>query len=629
MKLAFSGDLKGLEQGIAICGGELGFETTAEGLPVRLERRPGNIRIVMDGKQAAIGFQETIHFFRALGLFIEALRNQDSFAISEEPQFTMNGAMFDLSRNAVLKIDRIKELLRKMALMGLNVMMLYTEDIYTIADEPYFGYMRGRYSREELAECDEYAGSFGIEMIPCIQTLGHLKQYLKWEAAADLRDTGEILLAGEEKTYQLIEKMIRSASAPYRSKRIHIGMDEAYGAGLGKYLTIHGFRNRYDVMNEHLQKVVAITSQYGLKPMIWSDMYFSLGSKTGNYYDPDAVVPDAAARDIPTEVQLVYWDYYHQEEGFYRNFIKRHQNLGKNPVFAGGIWTWTGMGTNYGRTIATTNAALNACKKEGVPEVFATLWMDDGAENNFFTALLGLQLFAEHGYADRLDSEKLKRRVEFCTGIAYDAFRDLGYLDEIPGCPSGNPESCNPSKYLLWQDLLMGLFDRHTGSRGVTEHYRKLRERMHHHCRQNGQAERIFGVAEELSTVLEIKHDMGIRIKNAYDQKDLPTLKRMVEEQLPELSRRVAALRETHREQWYDTYKPFGWEVLNIRYGGLLAAIDNAAKRLRDYLDGRVDRLEELEAERLFFDGDNRTEAGRLVNCSQYQRIVTAGTLSF
>ena len=62
----------------------------------------------------------------------------------------------------------------KMAVMGLNTLLLYIEDIYEIEDEPYFGYMRGRYTQEELKQVDDYAHALGIEVIPAIQTLAHL-----------------------------------------------------------------------------------------------------------------------------------------------------------------------------------------------------------------------------------------------------------------------------------------------------------------------------------------------------------------------------------------------------------------------------------------------------------------------
>ncbi len=71
-------------------------------------------------------------------------------------------------------------------------------------------------------------------------------------------------------------------------------------------------------------------------------------------------------------------------------------------IFAGDVWTWAVIMINYNKTVEATNSALSACKHEGVEEVFATMLGDNGSETNFFTALLGLQLYAEHEYAEEL-----------------------------------------------------------------------------------------------------------------------------------------------------------------------------------------------------------------------------------
>ena len=91
-----------------------------------------------------------------------------------------------------------------MAVMGLNGLMMYTEDTYDIEELPYFGYMRGRYTMEELRELDDYGDMFGIEMIACIQTLGHLQHALKWDYAGQIKDHHDILLSGEPQTYEFI-----------------------------------------------------------------------------------------------------------------------------------------------------------------------------------------------------------------------------------------------------------------------------------------------------------------------------------------------------------------------------------------------------------------------------------------
>ena len=53
-----------------------------------------------------------------------------------------------------MKVETVKFMMRKMALMGQNAFMLYTEDTYEIEGRPYFGYMRGRYTKDELRELD-------------------------------------------------------------------------------------------------------------------------------------------------------------------------------------------------------------------------------------------------------------------------------------------------------------------------------------------------------------------------------------------------------------------------------------------------------------------------------------------
>ena len=144
--------------------------------------------------------------------------------------------MVDCSRNGVMNISYAKEMIEILSAMGLNVMMLYMEDVYELEGYPYFGYLRGRYSKEELKELDDYAYQFGVELIPCIQTLAHMDQFLYWEEmASKYIDLDNVLNVGSKDVKDLIENIITQLSNTFRSKRIHLGMDEAYNLGRGKY----------------------------------------------------------------------------------------------------------------------------------------------------------------------------------------------------------------------------------------------------------------------------------------------------------------------------------------------------------------------------------------------------------
>ncbi|MDI6619032.1 MAG: beta-N-acetylhexosaminidase [Clostridiales bacterium] len=615
MNLKFYGQIKDLEKGIEIFGRKFGFNVTDDGLPVRVYNTEKNIQVELEDGHASIGFNKKIHFFRALGLLVEEARNKDSFKIIEEPQFITDGAMIDCSRNGVMKVESIKKLLRTMAAMGLNALMLYTEDTYTVENQPYFGYMRGRYTYDELKECDDYADIFGIEIIPCIQTLAHLAQALKWSFANDIRDTSDILLVGNKETYEFVESMIKAASAPFRSKRIHLGMDEARNIGLGRYLDKNGYRPTLDLIKEHLRRVLEITDKYGLKPMIWSDMF----SRNVNY-------DDNLENIVPENVQLVYWDYYHHDKKDYIYNIRKHKKFGSDPVFAGGIWTWVGMSTWYNKTFATMKQALPACKDENIKEVFATMWGDNGTEDNVAGAMLGLQFFAEEGYSKALDIEKVKRRFKFCANADYQAFMDLTLLDEPLG--KYNPDySYNPSKCLLWQDILMGLFDKHFEGIDISGYYSKLEGKMKKYKEENKEWQFVFDVPLKLCDVLKQKGDMGLRIKKYYDAKEIASLKKIAQEELPRLYESVDKLRIAHRKQWLEVYKPFGFEILDIRYGGVLARINTAKDRIIDYTEGRIAKIEELEQERLYFDGEKGPGEFKLPYCNQYRRIISASPL--
>ena len=220
-------------------------------------------------------------------------RNRPLKSFREAKDFSLVSVMLDVSRNAAPKLDALKRLLKHLALMGINGFMLYAETNYEIPGEPFWGYNTGRYTLRELGELDRFAASLGTEMIPCIQTLAHLRRTLHWEAYRRVKDTETVMMVDEKATYELIEKMIKAATRPFRSQRIHIGMDEAWDLGLGSYLKKNGYAKPYALMKRPLKQVLAITSRHNLKPMMWADMFFRAGSKTGAYYDRGVVLSES------------------------------------------------------------------------------------------------------------------------------------------------------------------------------------------------------------------------------------------------------------------------------------------------------------------------------------------------
>jgi len=82
--------MDGLSEGISILSKDYGIEIDSGGMEVTAKKTDGNILHIKKSRSGAtIRYRERIHFFRALGLFLEASIEENEFEITETPQFTV------------------------------------------------------------------------------------------------------------------------------------------------------------------------------------------------------------------------------------------------------------------------------------------------------------------------------------------------------------------------------------------------------------------------------------------------------------------------------------------------------------------------------------------------------------
>jgi len=542
---------------------------------------PGEgFQITEDEDGLRVQFSKPCDAFRALGLVLGG-DGKTGAPVSQHRSPATLGVMWDLSRNAVLKVESLEKLFRSISLMGFNTVYLYMEDVFTLPGEEFFGYGRGAYSPGELRRIDDYGHALGIEVVPCIQTLGHLEQILQWPAYQNLIDVRGVLMVGEEGTYALIGKFLDAMGACFRSRRIHIGMDEAHGVGTGRYLAKHGLQRPFDILNRHLQKVTGLCQERGLEPMIWSDMYFRIGSKTNDYYDREAVIPDEVVARMSPDVDLVYWDYYHADPGFYEEWIQRHRKMGKEPIFAGGAWSWGRFWTYEPRWQETISAGLSVVREQKLKEAFVTAWFDDGAECHPFSVLPALQYFAEWAYTGEPDSFALERQFAvFSGGPTLADCRSAAEIDAVPQIKESVEGEANFSKWILWHDPVLGFLNRHLLT-DLPEHYGALAEKL-----KDGGTDPDSPIRFPLlvARALAAKSKLHLDVRQACQEHDQDRVRYLLEDLLPEAQRTIRELREAHRAVWNEWHKPFGWEVLDHRYGGVLARLETLGMLMQEYL---------------------------------------------
>ena len=589
---------------------------------VKVQATQGDcLSVCKDGDIVSVTYQKKNQWFRALTMLPRFLA--DGKEIHETAKYELLSYMADNSRNAVLNLPSAKKMIRALAAMGYNSMMLYTEDTYELPEYPYFGYMRGRFTAQELKELDDYADSFGLELIPCIQTLAHLATALRWPDFRGYKDSSNILMVGDERTYRFIRAALKQCKNCFRSCQINIGMDEAHLIACGEYLKKNGYRQPSDVMLEHLEKVVDICREVGFHPMIWSDMFFRMAYH-GTYYIKEGWLPENVVSKVPDGLELTYWDYYTMDSKRFAHMLDCHNQF-KNPIsFAGGAWKWFGFGAHNAFSIKSTKMQLDLCEERGMKRIIVTGWADNGGEASQFSNLASILYFAERCYENGFDvtDEWLDLRAKESLGTSFERLMAFDLPDSLPEVSVDVIEKPKcPVKTLLYNDLLERFADRHMNRANVTQEFKKRAEQLLAIA-----DDPVLGYAFEslgkLCHAVSLKAEMGWRLYEAYQNGDMTSLATIANHEIPVLIQALRDFLAAFRKQWYRENKTFGFSQQEYRIGGLIARVESVQLRLNAYIDGEIDRIEELECEPLPYEP---TLDGTYLGHIAWKDMVSAG----
>ena len=119
--------------------------------------------------------------------------------------------------------------------------------------------------------------------------------------------------------------------------------------------------------------------------------------------------------------------------------------------------------------------------------------------------------------------------------------------------------------------------------------------------------------------MLEYKFALGVKTREAYKAGDKDALLSLATKDYAEVIRRLRAFYKAFRAQWYTDYKTCGFDVQDRRIGGTMLRIESCRERLLDYCAGKVERIEELEAEILpVGNAEKGVASNRMFNYDEY-----------
>ena len=107
----------------------------------------------------------------------------------------------------------------------------------------------------------------------------------------------------------------------------------------------------------------------------------------------------------------------------------------------------------------------------------------------------------------------------------------------------------------------------------------------------------LFRATKALCDVLSVKYTLGARARKAYQSGDRAELEKVLSD-FAVAKEKLDDFRRAYYDEWFAEKKPEGYEVIDLRLGGLASRLETCGKRLSDYLSGKL-ALREAPAKKL------------------------------
>lgn len=227
------------------------------------------------------------------------------------------GVQLDLARQRE-NLESIQQFISFARDWGYNTLVLYLEGV--IRTESFsFRATDQSYTPDEISRIVQMAQSAGLDVIPCIPTLGHAEHFVECDELHHLQEDGPwstpMFCCSNEETYCFLERYIEEIATLFPGKHFHIGGDEAWNLGACPTCKrrIENGATREDLLVMHIERIHGILGRLGKRVWIWDDLF------------ENDLSGDKISR-LPRDVVLCTW-HYHAEGIDYSGFQGHFNNL--------------------------------------------------------------------------------------------------------------------------------------------------------------------------------------------------------------------------------------------------------------------------------------------------------------
>ena len=207
--------------------------------------------------------------------------------IEDWPQLAWRGLQYDIARGMAYRHEHLKQVVRDMAGMKLNLLHLYLEGRFAYPSHPEL-HQPGLMTPAEARELAAFAAAHGVTLVPQVNCLGHMAQILAAPQHAHLREDPEdpyMLCPSNPAALPFVLELVDDLAECFGGPFLHIGMDE-----VGKLGHCPACRQRLEadghaggLIAKHVNAIAAHLRERGIRPMVWGDMLLDIAQFPGTH----------------------------------------------------------------------------------------------------------------------------------------------------------------------------------------------------------------------------------------------------------------------------------------------------------------------------------------------------------
>lgn len=192
--------------------------------------------------------------------------------IRDWPDLEIRAIMDDISRGPVPTKEYMRQQIKRMSEMKINMLTYYTEHVVKTNKHPTFAPEGGSLDIEEWAELADYAKKYHIDLVGNFQSFGHFSEILKHPEYAHLGESGMLLSPAFDESYELLEDIYTEMIPAFHSDYFHINSDETFDLGTGASKAMVDSLGKAVVYANHIKRIHKIVTGLGKKVLMWGDI---------------------------------------------------------------------------------------------------------------------------------------------------------------------------------------------------------------------------------------------------------------------------------------------------------------------------------------------------------------------